>query len=496
MVGEGAHAVSGAEASAPAWSPPSRAGRRYTILRRLAIGGMGELLLARAAGPQGMAKLVAIKRVRPEYASDPTFVSMFLNEARLAATLDHPNVVRTYDLVEDAGGFFMVMEYLHGEPLGRLLNAANRSGQPVPLQHVLTIALGVAAGLHCAHERAGVDGRPLGIVHRDLSPGNVFITYEGGVKLLDFGIAKATSRTSITLGPTRKGKVSYMSPEQCVGGDIDRRSDIFSLGIVMWELCTGQRLFRGDNEFGIMNQITTLDAPSPRQHVPQLPEALCDILARALQRDREARYQTAMELHDALEGFAGQAGLMPSSAALARYLEASCGHRDYPSVEPSVEFIHSEGATLVVPASEPEPSRAPRKLSLILALAAGAIGGAVAVGASSSKSAAESRDSAVGVSSPAAMEAQRAEAPPRPTEAEPGPVEVDAPPVAGDRPEAVVPASDPDAAPPAPEAAALPRDDKPRRNRPRTRPSPSRAKKTPPTEDKAVRGVDGLLPRG
>ena len=243
-------------------SLPTSSARRYTFLRRLAVGGMGELLLARAEAPGGVQKLVAIKRVRPEYATDAEFVKMFLNEARLAATLDHPNVVRTYDLVEEAGNFLMVMEYLHGESLGTLLNKVVSAGRRVPLSHIVTIVLGVAAGLHCAHERRGVDGRPLDIVHRDLSPGNIFVTYEGGVKLLDFGIAKATSRTSITIGPSRKGKVSYMSPEQCTGHDVDRRSDIFGLGIVLWELVTGRRLFTGDNEFSIMNQITTPDAPS------------------------------------------------------------------------------------------------------------------------------------------------------------------------------------------------------------------------------------------
>ena len=353
------------------------AARRYTLLRRLAVGGMGELFLAKAAAPGGVQKLVAIKRVRPEYASDTAFVTMFLNEARLAATLDHPNIVRTYDLVEDAGSFFMVMEYLHGEPLGRLLNVMAASKEKVPLQHVVTIGLGVAAGLHAAHERRGVDGKPLDIVHRDLSPGNVFITYEGGVKLLDFGIAKATSRTSITVGPTRKGKVSYMSPEQCVGDDVDRRSDIFALGVVLWELCTAKRLFRGDNEFGIMNQITTIDAPLAND----VPEELQAILERALSRDRADRFQSAMELHDALEAFGRAHGIMPSMPALGRFLEDTCGWREFPSAEPTEEFVR--GATIVAQREDveapPPPKR--RSWSLVVAVAGGATLGAVAVGA-------------------------------------------------------------------------------------------------------------------
>jgi len=453
--------------------------RSYTMLRRLAVGGMGELLLARASGAGGVQKLVAIKRVRSEYASDPAFVAMFLNEARLSATLDHPNIVRTYDLVEESGVFAMVMEYLHGESLGRVLNAVSEAGGRVPLQHVLTVALGVAAGLHCAHERCGVDGRPLDIVHRDLSPGNVFITYEGGVKLLDFGIAKATSRTSITVGPTRKGKVPYMSPEQCVGADVDRRSDIFALGVVCWELCTGRRLFRGDNEFAIMNQVTTLDAPSPRSVVPELPEELAAILGKALQRDPAARFQTAMEMHDALEAFARGQGLLPSSAALGRYLTEICGCREAPSVEPTAEFVDVRGATLVVPGTT-EPPR--RRWSVVVALAAGAAAGAIAVAASTSTASSE-RAAPVPVEAAAAREAS---SPPVPV------------PVSAATPASVAPgiAPEPTVAPPPTEPVA--RTSPPRRSTARDRrakrESPAPAK--PTTPEKPVRGVDGLLPGG
>jgi serine/threonine protein kinase len=455
---------------------------------------MGELLLARASAPGGVQKLVAIKRVRPEYASDPTFVTMFLNEARLAATLDHPNVVRTYDLAEDDGNFFMVMEYLHGESLGRLLNAGGSAGEAIPLVHVLTIALGIAAGLHCAHERRGVDGRRLDIVHRDLSPGNVFITYEGGVKLLDFGIAKATSRTSITLGPMRKGKVSYMSPEQCVGADVDRRSDIFALGVVAWELCTRRRLFRGDNEFAIMNQITTVDAPSPRDHVPDLPLELCEIIARALRRDREERFQTAMAFHDAVETFAARAGLLPSTAALGRYLEECCGCREYPSVEPSDEFAHAEHATLTVPVAT-QPPRS-RRMSSVLALTVGAVVGAVGVLLSSSDTAAVSpspappdESSAISGATETKNESARQTAAATPP-TEPNESTPTEPSSASQRVE------DPDDAR---------RDDAPGeppvvKRRPARNRAPARDKTSPPAakpeaSKNAVRGLDGLLPR-
>jgi serine/threonine protein kinase len=469
--------------STAATPPP----RRYTLLRRLAIGGMGELLLARAAGARGVQKLVAIKRVRPEYATDPEFVSMFVNEARLAATLDHPNVVRTYDLVEDESAFFMVMEYLHGESLGRLLNAVSGRGERVPLAHIVSIVLGVAAGLHCAHERRGVDGQPLDIVHRDLSPGNVFITYEGGVKLLDFGIAKATSRTSITIGPSRKGKVSYMSPEQCVGADIDRRSDIFALGVVMWELCTGRRLFLGDNEFAIMNQITTTTAPPPLLIEPELPPTLSDIIIKALAPERAARFQTAMELHDAVEATAIAEGLLPSAPALGRYLEQTCGLKDLPSAEPSDEFMRTEATLVARSGAMPVPAAPPqRRWSLVLALAGGATLGAIAVGASSSDSvvAAEHREGTQVLQRVQPEPPAKDAAPQGVVEPEPLGAGVVAEPAPEDRQEKAA------APPPADEASA--------RGKPRKRQGSKRGprrRKADAKPSEPVRGVDGLLPR-
>lgn len=464
--------------------PTSSGARRYTFLRRLAVGGMGELLLARAEAPGGVQKLVAIKRVRPEYATDAEFVKMFLNEARLAATLDHPNVVRTYDLVEEAGNFLMVMEYLHGESLGTLLNKVVSAGRRVPLSHIVTIVLGIAAGLHCAHERRGVDGRPLDIVHRDLSPGNIFVTYEGGVKLLDFGIAKATSRTSITIGPSRKGKVSYMSPEQCVGEQVDRRSDIFALGVVMWELSTGQRLFKGDNEFAIMNQVTTINAPSPRTAAPDLPTPLVEIIDKALRRDPAERFQTALALHDELEAFARADGLLPSAIELSRWVEQTCGRRDMPSVEPTEEFASLGGATVVVAADEP---RAPwwRRYSVPLALLGGISLGAVAVAMTSSDREPAAEPAAVVKPEPPVQTVARDE----PSEPAVEIVEdvAEPPPPTPDvvEPEPVVEADPPEVADAAP-------NNKKKRRRPPRKKSTAQDSRT----GKPQRGVDGILPSG
>ena len=477
--------------------PTSTGARRYTFLRRLAVGGMGELLLARAEAPGGVQKLVAIKRVRPEYATDAEFVKMFLNEARLAATLDHPNVVRTYDLVEEAGNFLMVLEYLHGESLGTLLNRVVSAGRRVPLSHIVTIVLGVAAGLHCAHERRGVDGRPLDIVHRDLSPGNIFVTYEGGVKLLDFGIAKATSRTSITVGPSRKGKVSYMSPEQCVGGEVDRRSDIFALGVVMWELSTGRRLFKGDNEFAIMNQVTTMDAPSPLTAAPDLPVPLVEVIQRALQRDPADRFQTAMALHDELEAFARADGLLPSAIELGRWVEQTCGRREFPSAEASEEFASLGGATVVVPAKE-EAKPWWRRYSVPLALLGGISLGAIAVAMASS----DPPSSPATVATPAAAEREAPGASAEPKA--PEPTEPDAPkhdesgplpPVDGETADPAMNATDgaPEIEPPVDDDAPAVAEAAPKKKRRRPR---KKSARKDADSGKPERGVDGILPSG
>lgn len=337
------------EQSASVLPMSSTTARRYTLLRRLAVGGMGELLLAHASSGRGVQKLVAIKRVRPEYASDPAFVSMFLNEARLAATLDHPNVVRTYDLVEDANGCFMVMEYLHGESLGRVQNEIAAAGLRVPLEHVVTIVLGVAAGLHCAHERRGVDGRPLDIVHRDLSPGNVFVTYEGGVKLLDFGIARSSVEVRITRPGTRKGKTRYTSPEQIQDLAIDGRSDVFSLGVILYELTTGRKPFEADNDAAAIERILRLPIPPPTHWLPGYPPALAAIVMRALAQDRDHRYASARALRDELERFAHDEHMRVSPHAVGEFVASLFGVPvesaiDYGSIPPPPSGVYDSPA--------------------------------------------------------------------------------------------------------------------------------------------------------
>ena len=322
--------AAGRSATGPSATGPSATGR-YRMLRRIAGGGMGEVYLAAASGPAGFSKLAVIKRILPHYAEDPDFVAMFVNEARLAAALDHPNIVRVYDFGEVQGGFFYAMEYLHGDSLAALLPRTATLPDRLPLAHAITIGLGMCAGLHFAHERRGPDGQPLGVVHRDVSPGNVFVTCEGEVKILDFGIAKAMATTGVTRDGVRKGKVPYMSPEQCIGAPLDRRSDVFAIGIVLYEMTTLSRLFRADNEFATMNMITVGDIPHPSTRVPGYPPALAEVVLKALRRDPADRHPSALELHLELDHVAHELGLRTSSLALGRYVRQLIDDRAYPS---------------------------------------------------------------------------------------------------------------------------------------------------------------------
>jgi serine/threonine protein kinase len=292
---------------------------KYEILRRLAIGGMAEIHLARARGLEGFEKLVVLKRILPQYADNEEFVAMFLDEARLAAHLHHSNIVQVYDIGLVDLQYFLSMEFLHGQDLRHLTKTTTKLGQPVPLEHALTIMIGVLAGLHYAHTRV-VDGRPLDLVHRDVSPQNVFVTYDGGVKLLDFGIARASSRLAETRAGTLKGKTAYMSPEQCRGLPLDRRSDVFAAAIMLWELTTGRRLYTGDSELEILRKIREEDPPRPSSASFAYPLALERIVTRGLKRDRDERYGSAEEMQLDLETFAREQGMALSSLALARYL--------------------------------------------------------------------------------------------------------------------------------------------------------------------------------
>jgi serine/threonine protein kinase len=305
---------------------------RFRLLRLLAVGGMGELYLATARDTEieGLEHLVVMKRILPAYATDRDVVTMFLTEARIAARLDHPNVVQVYDMGRAGGSLYFTMEYLHGVDLGRLFDATQRRGAMFPLGHAITIILGVCAGLHFAHEMRRIDGRPMGIVHRDVSPGNVFITFDGEIKLVDFGIAKVLSSTHTTQTGMRKGKVAYMSPEQVRGQAVDRRSDIFAIGILLYEMVTLSHLFDGENEYAIMGQIAAGEVPPPSTRHAGIAPELERIILRALALDPDDRHATALELAEDLARFAREYDVRVSTLALKQTLKRLIGDAEYP----------------------------------------------------------------------------------------------------------------------------------------------------------------------
>ncbi len=304
---------------------------RYQVLKQLATGSIADVLLARASGLEGFARHVVIKRIHPELAREQRFVDAFLEEARISASLHHQHIVQVHDIGDEGGAIFFAMEYVHGEDCRKLLNRVRDREELMPLQHVVSIVMATAAGLHYAHEQTKPTGESKGIVHRDIAPANILIGYDGSVKLVDFGLAKAAQRsTNATSSGTLKGKSSYMSPEQCTGKPLDRRTDTWSLGIVLYELLTAQRLFKGINEFMTMAAIVDGEIPRPSTLRPDVPPALDEIVMRSLSRSVDARYQTAEAMRESLEAFAISQELRTSHKALADYLVSQFGERQEP----------------------------------------------------------------------------------------------------------------------------------------------------------------------
>jgi serine/threonine protein kinase len=328
------------------------AANSYEILAKLASGGMAEIFLARGASTAGVERYVVLKRILRSRAHDQSFVRMFLDEARLAAQLQHPNIAQVYDIGKLGDSYFFTMEYVHGETVRALLQRAHALRTPIPIASVLVVIAGAAAGLHHAHERIGLDGTPLGIVHRDVSPSNLIVSYEGSVKLVDFGVAKAAHRSQETRSGTVKGKISYLSPEQCRGAPIDKRSDLFSLGIVLWEMLTTERLYKRDSDFNAMAAIVSEEVPPPSTRRPEISPELDALSLKLLAKNPDERFQSADEVHEAIEGIAVRLGTALSSAALARYLRELFGQRPEPWVEMQSRETHPEVFTVT---SEPIP---------------------------------------------------------------------------------------------------------------------------------------------
>ena len=281
---------------------------KYRVFANLGRGGMADVLLGVAQGPKGFNKLLVVKRLRPVLAEDPAMVSMFLDEARLAARLNHPNLIHTYEIGEEAGGYFIAMEYLEGRTLSLIFDALRETSSSLPPWIWAKILAEALAGLHHAHELCDYDGSPLQIVHRDVSPQNVIVTFEGRVKLVDFGIAKARVNVTETEKGIVKGKIAYMSPEQAqISEELDRRADIFSAGIVLWECLTMSRLITGDAASAAF-KIKEMAFPRPSSVNAEVPPELDAITMKALERDPANRYQTAEDMRAALEKYLRESG--------------------------------------------------------------------------------------------------------------------------------------------------------------------------------------------
>ena len=302
---------------------------RYEIVRTLALGALTDLLLGRTRGLEGFQRHVAIKQLRPEFAIDPKCYEAFVNEARLAAVLHHHNIVQVHDIDQEGGQPYFAMEYVHGIDLRTLLTRLAKRNEQLPLQHVVAIVASAAAALHHAHEQHGPDGQPLNIVHCDVTPANILIGFDGNVKVVDFGIAKAAIMRATDPG-VPKGQVPYMSPEMCAGKPVDRRSDVFSLGIVLYELSTVRRLFKGQTDFHTMSAICNAEVPRPSQYRRDIPPQLEQIMLKALARDPARRYQSAGDMSLELDKIASSVGVGATTTALASYMRLQFGDQKEP----------------------------------------------------------------------------------------------------------------------------------------------------------------------
>lgn len=317
---------------------------KYEIVQELAVGGMAAIYLAKVTGTAGFEKNVVLKCILPTLATDRVFVNMFLDEARLAATLRHSNIADVFDVGADGTNYYFAMEYVAGQNARQLRLEAKKKNVAIPIEIALATVLGTTAALAYAHGVAGPNG-PLDLVHRDVSPSNILVSYEGAVKLVDFGIARASSRSAKTRTGMRKGKVPYMSPEQCRGLTVDRRSDLFSLGTVLYELTTPQRPFTGNSDFEVMEAIVGGHLPPPSKLVPGYPPMLEQIVLRLLANEPAARYPTANEALEALEQFVSQNGILTSAHVVARFMrelflnEAPTTPRSYPSTD-DLDFLN------------------------------------------------------------------------------------------------------------------------------------------------------------
>jgi serine/threonine protein kinase len=303
---------------------PTPFGDKYVLVEHIATGGMAEIYRAQYSGIEGFAKELVVKRLREEFSVRPSVVRMFLDEARVAATLTHQNVVHTYDLGELQGEYFIAMEFLKGQELVAVLRRAVKTGKSIPRQLALGIIMQSLEGLHYVHTRSDEHGRPLGLCHRDINPTNIHVGYDGTCKIVDFGIAATRASLQANADGQFAGKLAYMAPEQILGHELDLRADIFALGIVLYEMCLGRRLFRGQPD-EVAERIVEGDIPAPTFVDSEFPPALEAILMKALEVDPAERYQNCDHMFRDLEKFSEEAGIRCTPRMISAYMAEMFG---------------------------------------------------------------------------------------------------------------------------------------------------------------------------
>src|SRR5215813_4099324 len=294
---------------------------KYYLLERVNVGGMAEVFKAKAFGVEGFERLLAVKRILPNIAEDKEFIEMFIDEAKISVQLNHANIAQIFDLGKVEDSFFIALEFVHGKDLRAIFDRCRQATQIMPIAQACFVIMKVCEGLDYAHNKRDAQGRELNLVHRDVSPQNVLVSYEGEIKLIDFGIAKAAGKASKTQAGILKGKFGYMSPEQVRGLPIDRRSDIFSVGIVLYELLTGERLFVGESDFSTLEKVRNVEILPPSTYNRKIPDELERIVLKTLAKDVEDRYQNAIDLHDDLQAFMYTAGEFYSRKDLAAWMK-------------------------------------------------------------------------------------------------------------------------------------------------------------------------------
>ncbi|MCC6878148.1 MAG: protein kinase, partial [Sandaracinaceae bacterium] len=345
---------------------------KYMLLERVNVGGMAEVFKAKAFGVEGFERLVAVKRILPSIAEDQEFITMFIDEAKISVQLTHANIAQIFDLGRVSDSYFIAMEYVHGKDLRAIFDRARKRGETVPVPMACYVAMKVCEGLDYAHNKKDAAGRDLNLVHRDVSPQNILISYDGETKIIDFGIAKAAGKAGKTQAGILKGKFGYMSPEQVRGLPLDRRSDIFAVGIVLYELLTGERLFVGESDFSTLEKVRNVEIMPPSTYNRRIPEELEQIVLKALAKDVDDRYQTAMDLHDDLQSFMYTSGNFFSRKDLSAYMrkgfaeeiaKESAREEEYRQMEAEA----SHGGSGLDAFADLEPAQAPARAANVSA---------------------------------------------------------------------------------------------------------------------------------